>query len=201
MRQIGVALDDDLRERLDQVAKAQGRSVADEVRSRLERTLRQDNYLRLEKLGASEIAEAVRRFEAEIIRLLKIERENERLFDEPTQELARDIMNLARDVGFSANANWHQHSLVHAALAEAINAWLDGRKPSPNEDDKDITEQMKQRNYDPKSFGKTVAHLCLRRKEDLENRKHVLFLPAFPEQFSTKLSEMNEALKKGKPKK
>jgi hypothetical protein len=41
-RQLGVALDDRLREQLDALAAQGGRSIADEIRQRVERTLEQD---------------------------------------------------------------------------------------------------------------------------------------------------------------
>ncbi|HEY2230551.1 MAG TPA: hypothetical protein VGI22_22980 [Xanthobacteraceae bacterium] len=192
-RQLNVALDEGVRRHLEIAALDQGRSLTDEVRSRLQRTVQQDVYV-LHYTGET-IKPDLRELEDEIIKLLQRERIDGLQFDEPTRRLASDIKELARDVSFSKEAGWHQHSLVHAALVVAINTWLNAVKPLPALDDASVTEQMEQRDYDPQSIGKTIAHLHLRRRED----------PIATVSYKRTL-EAEEALqklnkKKGKPKK
>jgi hypothetical protein len=163
-RQIGVALDEELRLRLEASAKAGGRNISDEIRNRLEQTTDQDAY---ETDGEK------------IIQLLVRNKEVKLLFDKPTQELANDVMLLARDVGFSKEANWHQHPAVHAALVEAINAWLNAIKPS--DENKEVSQQMKQRGYDPQGMGRTVAHIRLRNKH--REQEYERDLPLYEELF------------------
>jgi hypothetical protein len=166
-RQVGVALDDRLREELEASAEALGRNISDEIRSRLERTIEQDRHM--PRIRGS--VDQLRNNEFEIIRLLVRQRELEYLFDRPTQELGDDVIRLAHDVGVP-EAEWHQHPAVHAALVEAINTWLNAIKPS--EENKDISQQMKQRGYDPQSMGRTVAHIRFRNKQDRMYREKEL---------------------------
>jgi hypothetical protein len=66
-RQLGVALDDRLRTRLEALADKAGRSIADEIRQRLERTLEQD-AIEAADPETSKLMAAIGRF-AVIVRL------------------------------------------------------------------------------------------------------------------------------------
>ena len=153
-QQLNVALDKDTRQHLESSAKLSQRSVADEIRQRIERTLLQDALVRSSRTG--EDVETVIRHGLE-----RMVREEE-LYGRATRELGWDIMELAHDVRFSDTIGWLDHSAVHAALVEAINTWLNAIKPSPDEDDKGVTEQMKQQDYNPQSLGRTIAQLRIR---------------------------------------
>jgi hypothetical protein len=153
-QQLNVALDQNTRRLLESIAEDSQRSVADEIRQRVERTLLQDSLLR----GRGRDAEAVIRNYLE--RMLREEEQ----YGQATLELGWDIMELAHDVRFSDQVGWSMHSMVHAALVEAVTTWLNAIKPSPDEDDKSVTEQMKQQDYNPQTLGRTVAQLRIRNR-------------------------------------
>jgi hypothetical protein len=165
-QQISIAFDPELRARLEAMAKAQGVSIADEIRNRLDGTLVQDAYAH-----GLDARKNRREVEEEIIRLLRRERREEHLFDAPTRELALDIKELARAVSFSREAGWHNNSIVYAALVAAVNTFLTAQKPLPEDDDKGVIEEMEQLDYEPQSTGRALAHLRLREKEDNNHRE------------------------------
>jgi hypothetical protein len=155
-RQLNVALDKDTRQHLELSAKDSQRSVADEIRQRIERTLLQDALVRL-------VADKREQDIESLIRLCleRMVREEER-YGEATRELGWDVMEFAHEVRFSNNVGWLDHSRVHAALVEAINTWLNALKPSPEDDDKEITEMMEKTDYNPQALGRTIAQLRIR---------------------------------------
>jgi hypothetical protein len=165
-RQLGVALDDRLRELLESLAAESNRSIADEIRSRVERTLEQDEMIKASTVPAVVGADggpvsAEEEIEARLSRTLA-EDEHRRAFDDQTRELADDIMQLARDVQEHAGGvNWHADPKAHEALVAALTTWLETLRPAaaPPEDhwrDDD----------DPATVGRTLARAHQRRKRE-----------------------------------
>jgi plasmid stability protein len=92
MKQMKVALPDDLRQALDVASQKSGRSVAEEIRARVAASLEQET----QKLAV----------------------------DNPTHELAEDIVALANAVRAHKGISWHEDLRAREALIEAIKGWI-----------------------------------------------------------------------------
>jgi hypothetical protein len=124
-RQLGVALDDWVREELEKAAARSGRSLADEIRHRVERTFQLDAIAQVH--GAA--AERERSIEEEVEARLFFSFVEKYFQDPKTQELENDIARIARIIWDYSGHPWHQHPKSHAALAEAIRALLVAATP------------------------------------------------------------------------
>ena len=123
-RQLGVALEDRLREQLEALASKAGRSIADEIRQRVERTLEQDALAPL----VAAASESGRSVADEIMRRLETTFFQDQ-FDLHTRKLGYDIMMLARAVEETSTFGWYAHPKGHEAMTEAVISWLEGLKP------------------------------------------------------------------------
>jgi hypothetical protein len=164
-QQLTLALDAGTRARLEQTAKREGRSLGDEIRRRIERTLSQDALLN--EVGLSQRPDL--RFETEdqiryyIERAIAVKTRFDDNYDGETQWLGEAIMMLARDVRFSDEVTWRHSTLVYQALVVAVTAYLAGQAPAPQmliESD-DLNSEMRRAGY-PEVFGRTVAIMRLR---------------------------------------
>jgi predicted DNA-binding protein len=163
--QISIALDTELRELLEELANEAGRSIADEIRERIERTLDQDKLMFIPAKGRRRIAVEIKD------RLLQSLDEDQ--FDWPTRGLARDIMTLAEDIkasGVGAYA-WHQHVKAHEALAAAVMVWLESIKP-PHQ--RSAAPEALFGPDDPQTLGRTIARVRLRLKAQHEKEMRAL---------------------------
>jgi predicted DNA-binding protein len=100
MKQLKVALDDNLRVRLEEASAAAGRSLAQEIRSRIEFTTHFDPTTR-------------RRID----------------YDKETKQLAADVMWLAFEVSRQVGVPWNRNHNAYQAVAIAIQTWLEMTRP------------------------------------------------------------------------
>jgi hypothetical protein len=155
-RQLGVALDDQLRSTLEALANKSDRSVADEIRSRIERTLKQDALPGL--ANASAARKRQRSIDEEILHRVSMTLLDEMLHDQQTRRLARELMSLARHVLHHTGHAWHAHPKAHEAFTEAVTTWLDDSTPAVAEG------QWGQ--DDPKTLGRAIARMERRLTEE-----------------------------------
>jgi hypothetical protein len=189
-RQINVALDDAVRERLETLAKELGRSVGDEIRHRIERTLQQDQRVAtnvfISYASGKSAVDKQRAIEAEIATRLDFTLNLDQ-FDEPTRDLAYDLMVLARHIKEISGFAWHKHPKATEALIAAMQAWLEAEKPEnaagefPDE---------------PRTLGRTLA-ATRRREEEVQTavrREHPRLTQHLP-RASQITSEVRELAK------
>jgi len=100
MKQLKVALDDNLRDRLEEASAAAGRSLAQEIRRRIEFTTHVDPATQQ-----------------------RID------YDKETTQLAADVMWLAFEVSRQMGVPWNRDHNAHQAVAVAIQTWLDMTRP------------------------------------------------------------------------
>jgi hypothetical protein len=121
-RQLGVALDHELRERLETLAEQGERSIADEIRQRIERTLEQDALAPLvaaaQKSGRT-IADEIKS---------RLERTVAEDSDPVTRELVVGILNLVEAIRADLGV-WHEQTPAHHAFAAAVAQLLADYRP------------------------------------------------------------------------
>ena len=94
-REITIALDGEIRERLEATAKKEERSLGDEIRRRVERTIEQDKIVNPGELPRIESEALVSHYiQTAILAAFR----HEDLYDWDTRALGETIMSLARDV-------------------------------------------------------------------------------------------------------
>lgn len=76
------------------------------------------------------------------------------VYDEPTRELAADIMAIAHEISQQAGlgSSWHNNRKANEALAAALQTWLEGLKPMPSGGVSDLFGPD-----DPATLGRTIA--------------------------------------------
>jgi predicted DNA-binding protein len=145
--QISIALDAGLRDRLEKLASDAGRSIADEIRQRIERTLEQDRLQPLVDAASKRGRSTAEEIEDRVKQTLK----EEELFDASTRWLAAEIRLLARDVQRQTGHAWRAHPKSHEALVEAIATVLEQVKP------RIVEGEDKWGSDDPRTLGRAVA--------------------------------------------
>jgi hypothetical protein len=155
-RQLGVALDDQLRSLLESLASKSDRSIADEIRSRIERTLELDTLAPL----ADAATKSGRSIQAEVTRRL-MHTFDQDLFDPATRKLGLAIMELARGIQENSGCRWYEQPKAHEALAEGVTTLLEGFKPAAATEDQWGQD-------DPQTVGRLLARSTLRRREGAE---------------------------------
>lgn len=164
-KQLNIAFDQNTRRILESEAQRRNRSIADEIRQRIERTIAQDAQAKDIAAQYEEDVEDV--IQGWITRMAGIDE----YYGQRTSELGWDAMWLAHAVRFSDDVRWFNDTRVYAALLETLQIWLDAIKPLPEDDDSDVTRQMKEREYDPKTLGRTIAMLHLRDADSYAQRR------------------------------
>src|SRR5262249_15593412 len=145
-KQMGVALPDDLRAKLDAAAVESGISLAEEIRRRLERSFTQDANEKAQDPKTRELADDVMR-------------------------LAEAITYQAKHEG-DRSWVWHSNAATHAALAEALRTWMDiisGRSDTPS----DLPVGLLGRS-DPPTLGRATARHLQSLKAALQSSGGVL---------------------------
>jgi hypothetical protein len=150
-RQLGVALDDRVRGQLEALATHAGRSIADEIRQRIERSLKQDDLIQGVPKREGESVEDT------ISRLLFDAVMDELMSDDPTSGLASDIKGIAYDINHYSGHLWHKHPKSHAALIEAVQYLLASLTPPPLEPTTEDHWADPLSPGDPQTFGRTLA--------------------------------------------
>jgi hypothetical protein len=185
-RQLGVALDDQLRSLLESLASKSDRSIADEIRSRIERTIELDTLPPL----VDAASKSNRSIQAEVTRRL-MHTFDQDLFDPATRELAIHIMELARGIQENSGCRWDEQPKAHEALVEGVTTLIEGLKPPATAEDQWGQD-------DPRTVGRLLARSTLRRREEAERDEQAtsLQLERLREQMTARQVEVEAIAKR-----
>jgi hypothetical protein len=89
--------------------------------------------------------------------------------DEPTRELAADIMGIAHELNRQTGVAWHTNSVAHDALAAAVQLLLENTKPPAGS--AAVSDLFV---GDPRTRGRSVAQFYLRIKAENEKTRQEL---------------------------
>lgn len=156
-KQLGVALDDEVRSQLEELALKSNRSIADEIRSRIERTLKQDAFPGLAAAAAAHKQPTT--IDKEILNRVATTLLDEMIYDQQTRGLAHQLKGLAKHVLRHTKHAWHAHPKAHEAFTEAVRTWLEDSPPAGVKE-----EQWGQ--DDPKTLGRAIARMARRITEE-----------------------------------
>lgn len=179
-KQLGVALDDQVRLLLENVARQSDRSIADEIRNRIERTIELDTLPPL----ADAASKSGRSVQDEVKQRLR-RSFGEENFDRATRKLGFAIMELAHGIQENSGCRWYEQPKAYEALVEGVTTLLEALKPAAATEDRWGQD-------DPRTVGRLLARSALRRGQEAERDEQTTSLQfeRLREQMSAERDEL-----------